>query len=406
MRCQNDPPLLLGCGVWASRYLSPRYPRILARKADFLSKQSIIPSISTDKFQASERGLVIRGKVDYETWYAYGAGLRRIESALQWVIGDWLNYGDKTYGETYAQAVDESQAKTWQNYKWVSASVETSLRGEVSWTHHKAIASLDPADQKRLLDEAVAKDLSVRELKELVRQAKRPQLSPNGHHSNVTKLYQGDMCDIVPRLGLFDLVIADPPYNVTDWNWDEIGDDDKFLEQTDEWLRVIRSALNEKYHLFWFCSPRYSGRIELNMRALNLPIKSRIVWHRRNMALGSAATDKFIDSWEMILHCGNTPLNFPAEWSEAWFDVQTFAVPQTNFTDTKLHPTQKPIELIARLIEFGSYSGGRVLDPFAGSGTTGAACQQAVGRECVLVEREAEYCQVASQRTGVAICQA
>jgi len=93
------------------------------------------------------------------------------------------------------------------------------------------------------------------------------------------------------------------------------------------------------------------------LRSLVLDIQSRVVWHRRNMAMGSHARFKFIDTWEMIFHCGNREMNFPDKWSEAWFDVQTFAAPQTNFEDTKLHPTQKPIELITRLVEFGSFPG-------------------------------------------------
>jgi len=101
----------------------------------------------------------------------------------------------------------------------------------------------------------------------------------------------------------------------------------------------------------------------------------------------------------MIFHVGNRELNFPTEWSEAWFDVQTFAVPQTNFNDTKYHPTQKPFELIRRLVEFGSYPGDKILDPFAGSGTTGTACPD--DRECTLIEREEEYLSIIEQRLNV-----
>ena len=104
------------------------------------------------------------------------------------------------------------------------------------------------------------------------------------------------------------------------------------------------------------------------------------------MAMGSAARNRFIDTWEMILHAGNRELNFPKEWSDAWFDVQTFAVPQSNFTDKKIHPTQKPEALIQRLVEFGSYPGDHIFNPFAGSGTTGAVCPD--DRECVMIRRK------------------
>jgi len=207
------------------------------------------------------------------------------------------------------------------------------------------------------------------------------------------KLYKGDMLEVLPRLGQkFDLVVADPPYGVTDYAWDKLD--------TEHWLRAILPCLNAQYHLFWFCSPRYAADIELIFREVGLEIQSRIVWHRRNMAMGSHALNKFIDTWDMIFHVGNKPLNFPSGWTDAWFDVQIHAVPQTNFSDKKVHPTQKPYALIRRLVEFGSDQDGVILDPFAGGGTTGAACQED-DRQCVLIELEEGYCGIIEGRLGI-----
>jgi DNA modification methylase len=117
------------------------------------------------------------------------------------------------------------------------------------------------------------------------------------------------------------------------------------------------------------------------------------------MSMGSVARNKFVDTWEMILHAGNRELNFPDEWSEAWFDVQTFAAPQSNFTDKKLHPTQKPEGLIERLIEFGSYPDDHIIDPFCGSGTTGMVCPD--DRQCTLIELQDAYVSIAEARLGI-----
>lgn len=100
----------------------------------------------------------------------------------------------------------------------------------------------------------------------------------------------------------------------------------------------------------------------------------------------------------MVLIEVDRKLNFPKKWSDAWFDVQIFAVPQTNFKDCKLHPTQKPEDLIRRLIQFGSYPGDEILDPFAGSGTTGAACPD--DRTVTLIEQEEEYIKIIENRLG------
>lgn len=230
----------------------------------------------------------------------------------------------------------------------------------------------------------------------------RPREMPKAEEPEIEKaqpikLYKGDMLDILPGLDQkFDLVIADPPYGVTDYEWDELD--------TKNWLQAVIPCLKDKYHLFWFCSPLFAADIELVFRELGLDIKSRIVWHRRNMSQGSHAKSKFIDTWEMIFYVGNKPLNFPSGWTDAWFDVQIHAVPQTNFADKKLHPTQKPYSLIRRLVEFGSEQTDVILDPFAGAGTTGAACQED-DRQCVLIEIEEGYCGIIEGRLGIKRCQ-
>jgi len=209
------------------------------------------------------------------------------------------------------------------------------------------------------------------------KEEEKPRIEP-------VKVYHGDMLKLLPKLGKFDLVIADPPYGVTDWSWDKFNKDE-YLQSCKKWLKTIKSALKDKYHLFWFCSPKYQAAIEKLFYEIGFPIQSRVVWIRRNMAKGSRAKMKFVDTWEMILHSGNKPLNFDKEWSERWFDTQIHAVPQSNFEDKKLHPTQKPIALIRLFVEVGSEKNSRILDPFAGAGTTGTACQQD-DRQCVLIE--------------------
>lgn len=85
----------------------------------------------------------------------------------------------------------------------------------------------------------------------------------------------------------------------------------------------------------------------------------------------------------------------------ACFDqLPLHAVPQTNFTDKKIHPTQKPYNLIRRFVEFASNKNDTILDPFAGSGTTGAACQED-DRQCVLIEMEEGYAGIIEGRLQI-----
>lgn len=62
---------------------------------------------------------------------------------------------------------------------------------------------------------------------------------------------------------------------------------------------------------------------------------------------------------------------------------------------TAIHPTQKPVELLDLLIRYGSPAGGVVVDPFAGSGSTGIAAR-AAGRHAILIEADVQHCQRAA----------
>jgi len=242
----------------------------------------------------------------------------------------------------------------------------------------------------RVIREELESNLSIDRLNEFIRrngkkyprelekkEEEKPRFEP-------IKIYHDDMLKLLPKLRKFDLVVTDPPYGVTDWSWDEL-DKDEYFKNCKQWLEVIKDSLKDRYHFFWFCSPRYQAAIEKLFHEIGLPIQSRIVWIRWNMAEGSKAKMKFVDTWEMVLHSGNKPLSFDKEWSERWFDTQIHAVPQANFEDKKLHPTQKPLALIRLLVDVGSDKNSRILDPFAGAGTTGAACRQD-DRQCVLIE--------------------
>ncbi len=300
------------------------------------------------------------------------------------------DYGGKQYADSNTMlpsnppptlsdlGIERMQSSRWQQI--------ASLPEEVFEEH----VAKTKADHKELTTASVLK---------IARQEHRPEVKRADTGYSIINLYSGDMIEVLSTIDtVYDVVIADPPYNVTEWEWDKFSTPQAFIDTTEQWITAIIPHLNSKYCLFWFCSPTYSADIEMLLRKLELPIQSRLVWHRRNMAKGSDAKYKFVDSWEMIFHCGNKELNFPASWDASRFDVQTFAVPQTNFTDTKYHPTQKPAELIKWLVEYGSFEGDTILDPFGGSGTTGAVSSK---RNCDLIEISDEYLSVIEQRLNV-----
>jgi len=363
--------------------------------------------LAWDGVAFAQNALSIRADLTFEDWQQLGGALRTIEGAVHWWLGDWLNYGERKYGETYAQAVDTTgfDVQTLKNDAWVAEHIESSRRrDDLSFGHHAEVASLSPDKQDEWLSLAEANKWPRAILRQKIRSARLANVNAVPGERTV-RLLRGDMLTVVPTIGFFDLVVTDPPYGVVPQydsvdplEWDRF---DNFLAEARAWLNVVKAALKPQYNLFWFCAPAYAARIEHIFAEVGLPVQSRIIWHRRSLPKGRAAADRFISTWDMILHAGNRPLNFPAEWSDAWFDVQVFSQPLTSSDgiDQKIHETQKPAELIARLVAFGSFPGDRVLDPFAGSGVVGAVCPK--DRDCVLIEQEETYIDRIEQRLGV-----
>jgi phage N-6-adenine-methyltransferase len=117
----------------------------------------------------------------FDQWSEEGRKLQFMSNTINWWIGDWLNEGEKRYGETYAQAIEATGHKLEQlkNCKWVANAVKTSTRVDVlSWTHHRLVAELDPDAQTALLTFAAERELSSRELQEAVQDYERNLSAP------------------------------------------------------------------------------------------------------------------------------------------------------------------------------------------------------------------------------------
>jgi len=116
-------------------------------------------------------GMIFTPGMDYDTWAAIGETLQRMEMAVQFAIGDWINYGERAYGEKYSQAILETgrSSGTLRNYAWVAAHIHPSRRNDkVTFTHHVAVASLTPEYQTKFLVIAEQTQMSSRELKHAV----------------------------------------------------------------------------------------------------------------------------------------------------------------------------------------------------------------------------------------------
>jgi len=113
-------------------------------------------------------GLVLEKNLSFEEWAAVG----KTFTMNQWWVGDWLNYGEKTYGETYrAVAITTGYDEgSLSNLASVSRRIELPRRrGNLSWSHHAEVAGLPIEEQDRLLDWAQTEKASVKDLRAIKR---------------------------------------------------------------------------------------------------------------------------------------------------------------------------------------------------------------------------------------------
>ncbi|WP_407186713.1 hypothetical protein [Bradyrhizobium centrosematis] len=178
-------------------------------------------------------GLILPKKLDVAQWEEIGAKLCTIDRAMQWAIGDWWAYGDKTYGTRKAAALAKKlpyEFGSLMNLGSVARRVTSSSRNEaLSWSHHVAVAALTAEDQKELLARAAEFRWPVSKLQEVVagrrarasedglgaRQPHEPEQNGEsgqaiGHNSEQTQGYFNWSADFLMR--------ASKAYRLCPWN--------------------------------------------------------------------------------------------------------------------------------------------------------------------------------------------
>src|SRR5215831_479476 len=120
----------------------------------------------------TETGLCLPEQLSFEDWLETGGWLARVEHTYRWCIGDWLNYGDRAYGEKYHDGLHmfDLDYGSLRDCAWVAANIELSRRRDkLSWSHHREIADLLPDEQDAWLDRAEAGHWSRQELRKRIR---------------------------------------------------------------------------------------------------------------------------------------------------------------------------------------------------------------------------------------------
>lgn len=117
--------------------------------------------------------------LDFDGWVRVGQQLGRFEAASRWWIGDWLNYGERSYGQAYAQEIDATGLDygSLNQCRWVADRIEfVRRRRNLSWSHHYEVAKLTVEQQDYWLDKAEQNDWTRKELRAFLKAARAKRL--------------------------------------------------------------------------------------------------------------------------------------------------------------------------------------------------------------------------------------
>ncbi|WP_233870914.1 DNA-methyltransferase [Paraburkholderia adhaesiva] len=225
-----------------------------------------------------------------------------------------------------------------------------------------------------------------------------------------------------------DLIVADPPYGLgKDYGNDsDMRSGEDFLAWTREWLDLAIPKLKPSGSLYVFCTWQYAPEIFVFLKS-KLTMINEIVWDRRVPSMGGT-TRRFTSVHDNIgffavsknYYFDLDPVRIPydavtkkarsrkifegSRWLELGYnpkDVWSVSRLHRQHAERVDHPTQKPLEIVERMVLASCPPGGRVLDPFMGSGTTAVACARQK-REFVGYEINESYCAIARERVSAA----
>ena len=187
-------------------------------------------------------------------------------------------------------------------------------------------------------------------------------------------LIQGDALKILPKLPdkSIDLVVTDPPYNILSSvpknniqnmakEWDTFTSIEQYKNFTTNYLQQLERISKNNSSLFIFWSEKHLFIFPEVLEKTNLKLYKILIWHYPNILKGFS-NKRWHNTFDFIFHLvkGDRPRTFNASFTkEENKDVWVFPKPQHNFKkDKKLHSTQKPLELIKRIIILSkNYSG-------------------------------------------------
>ena len=248
----------------------------------------------------------------------------------------------------------------------------------------------------------------------------------------IGQILDGDCIEAMRSLpsASIDLIFADPPYNlqlggdlarpdgshvdaVTD-HWDQFDSFAAYDKFSREWLTEARRLLKPNGALWVIGSYHNIFRLGAMLQDMGFWILNDVVWRKANPMPNFKGT-RFTNAHETLIWCSMgekakytfnyrlmKTLNDELQMRSDWVLPICGGQERLKKGGTKVHPTQKPEALLYRVMLATTNKGDVVLDPFFGTGTTGAVAKR-LGREWIGCERESIYREAALERIELAL---
>src|SRR5512141_1099141 len=243
----------------------------------------------------------------------------------------------------------------------------------------------------------------------------------------LNQILHGDCIEILKSLpeNSVDVIFADPPYNLQLRNdlyrpdmskvdavndgWDQFVDFKAYDEFTSNWLRASQRVLKDTGTIWVIGSYHNIYRVGAIMQDLGFWILNDILWIKNN-PMPNFRGVRFTNAHETLIwaqkrkgakytfnHKSMKALNDDLQMRSDWNLNLATGPERIRVNGSKAHSTQKPEALLYRVMMASSNPGDTVLDPFFGTGTTGAVAKK-LGRNWIGIERDKKYIKVAQKR--------
>jgi modification methylase len=241
------------------------------------------------------------------------------------------------------------------------------------------------------------------------------------------QILQGDALEIMEQLPAesVDLVFADPPYNLqlsqelyrpnmtrvegVDEDWDRFDGFKQYDEFTRAWLSACRRLMREDGGLWVIGTYHNIHRVGAILQDLGFWILNDVLWIKANPMPNFRGT-RLTNAHEILIwvskskktrytfnHHAMKSLNGGKQMRSDWYLPLCTGAERIKIDGKKAHATQKPEALLYRVLLASTAPGDVVLDPFFGTGTTGAVAKR-LGRHWIGIEKEARYVELAHER--------